>query len=83
MNKKKSSWEYQKNIYKQVNIKFNMNDPVDSEIYDFLSSGCVNVTQFIKCLLNAEIKKMGNSCYKCMGASFGDCDICEVRNEKI
>lgn len=48
---KKTSWDYQKNRYKQINIKFNMDDEYDSAIHFFLTCKTDNATRLIKDLL--------------------------------
>ena len=47
-NKKKTSWQYQKNKYKQVNIKFNMFDEYDAMIYWYLTAKTDNASKLIK-----------------------------------
>ena len=57
MSNKKSSWEYQKNRYKQLNIKFNMDNNDDSMIYYYLTCKTDNATRLIKNLLLDQIWK--------------------------
>ena len=57
MSNKKSSWEYQKNRYKQLNIKFNMDNDDDSMIYYYLTCKTGNATRLIKDLLLEQIWK--------------------------
>ena len=73
---KKTSWEYQKGKYKQVNIKFNMDDPVDVKVYNYLKDG--NATRIIKSLVLSVI----SPCYGCMGAAYLDCEECD-KNEIV
>lgn len=47
----KTSWEYQKGKYKQVNIKFNMNDDYDALIHWYLTCKTQNATRLIKDLV--------------------------------
>ena len=54
---KKTSWDYQKDHYKQLNVKFNMKDPVDALLYHYLTDRTVNATRLIKTLVNEEIWK--------------------------
>lgn len=49
--KKKSSWEYQKNKYKQVNIKFNMLDEYDAMLHWYLTVKTDNASKLIKELI--------------------------------
>lgn len=50
---KKTSWDYQKNNYKQINIKFDMRDPVDALLYHYLTDKTVNASKLIKSLVNS------------------------------
>ena len=54
MNKKKS-WDYQKDRYKQINIKFNMSDIDDATIYHFAAHCSTNTSALIKKLLYDEM----------------------------
>ncbi len=54
MENKKTSWDYQKNRYKQLNIKFDMNDTVDGLLYHFISTQS-NSTKVIKKLIYDEL----------------------------
>ncbi len=54
MENKKTSWDYQKNRYKQLNIKFDMNDAVDGLLYHFISTQN-NSTKVIKKLIYDEL----------------------------
>jgi len=54
MENKKTSWDYQKNRYKQLNIKFDMNDTVDGLLYHFISTQN-NSTKVIKKLIYDEL----------------------------
>lgn len=48
MSDKKTSWQYQKNKYKQVNIKFNMTDDYDAMIHWYLTVKTANASRLIK-----------------------------------
>lgn len=50
----KKSWDYQKNRYKQINIKFDLNNLDDAEIYHF-AAHCSNTSKVIKDLLYDEM----------------------------
>ena len=53
---KKTSWEYEKERNcKQMRIVFNMDDPVDAQIYHFLDRFKPNRTSFIKRLVYDEL----------------------------
>lgn len=52
---KKSSWEYQKERYKQLNIKFNMSNPEDALLYHFIANVTHNSTALIKKLIYEEM----------------------------
>ena len=55
-NKKKTSWDYQKNKnYKQVKMTFNLDDPTDSLLYYYLNRFKPNRTSFIKRLVYEEM----------------------------
>ena len=54
MENRKTSWHYQKNRYKQLNIKFDMNDAVDGLLYHFISTQN-NSTKVIKKLIYDEL----------------------------
>ena len=49
--KKKSSWQYQKNKYKQINIKFNMSDDYDAMLHWYLTTKTANASRLIKDLI--------------------------------
>lgn len=51
MSDKKKSWDYQKDKYKQINIKFNMQDDYDSLIHWYLTTKTNNASRLIKDLL--------------------------------
>ena len=57
MTKKKKSWQYQKNRYKQVNIKFNMSDDYDAMLHWYLTVQTDNASRLIKDLLYQHITK--------------------------
>ena len=50
-NNRKSSWQYQKNRYKQVNIKFNMQDDYDAMLHWYLTAKTDNASRLIKDLI--------------------------------
>lgn len=50
-NRKKSSWFYQKNKYKQLNIKFNMTDDYDAMLHWYLTVKTNNASRLIKDLV--------------------------------
>lgn len=50
-NKRKSSWQYQKNKYKQFNIKFNMQDDYDAMLHWYLTVKTDNASRLIKDLI--------------------------------
>ena len=53
---RKTSWEYEKaRNCKQMRIVFNMDDPVDAQIYHFLECYKPNRTSFIKSLVYDEL----------------------------
>lgn len=52
---KKSSWEYQKDHYKQVNIKFDMRDPMDALLYHYLTDRTVNASRLVKSLVTDQM----------------------------
>lgn len=51
----KKSWKYQKDRYKQVNIKFNMDDEYDSLIHWYLTVKTDNASRLIKDLIYQHI----------------------------
>ena len=53
----KTSWEYQKGNYKQINIKFNLNDADDALLFHFAANRTVNTTALIKNLLRDEMMR--------------------------
>lgn len=55
MKAKKSSWDYQRDRYKQINIKFDMNSPDDATLYHFVSDCTRNTSGLIKQLLRDEM----------------------------
>lgn len=57
MSNSRKSWDYQKDKYKQVNIKFNMNDDYDSLIHHYLTCRTSNASRLIKDLLYEHIGK--------------------------
>lgn len=52
--KKKTSWDYQKGKYKQVSIRFLIEDQEDMLLYHYLNRSD-NITQFIKYLIRMEM----------------------------
>ena len=52
---KKKSWEDQKNKYKQVNIKFNMDDDYDALLHWYLTVKTDNASRLIKDLIYQHI----------------------------
>lgn len=57
MDKKKSSWQYQKDNYKQVNIKFNMRDEYDAMLHWYLTAKTDNASRLIKDLVYNHIEE--------------------------
>ena len=56
MNKKKKSWDYQKEKnYRQVKIVFNLDNEIDSMIYHYMSKFIPNRTSYIKRLVYEEM----------------------------
>lgn len=55
MENKRKSWDYQKGKYKQVNIKFNMDDEYDSLIHWYLTVKTDNASRLIKDLIYQHI----------------------------
>ena len=53
--KNKTSWQYQKGKYKQINIKFNMDDDQDALIHWYLTCKTANATRLIKDLVYQQI----------------------------
>ena len=70
MTSKKTSWEYQKGKYFQLNIKFKCDNSIDMQIYQYLKEN--NASETVKRLVWSVI----NPCYGCMGAAFNDCEVC-------
>ena len=52
---KKKSWDYQKDHYKQINIKFNMRDDYDALIHWYLTCKTANASRLIKDLIYQKI----------------------------
>lgn len=59
MAEKKKSWDYQKDRYKQVNIKFNLEDDYDRLIHFYLTCKVDNASRLIKELVYAYIGEGG------------------------
>ena len=55
MRNKKKSWDYQKNRYKQVNIKFDMRNLDDAMLHHFVVDGTTNTSALIKRLIYEEM----------------------------
>lgn len=56
MSDKKTSWEYEKaRNSKQIRLVFNMDDPVDAQVFHYLERYKPNRTSFIKKLVYAEL----------------------------
>ena len=55
MSEIKTSWDYQKNRYKQINIKFNMEDDYDAMIHFYLTCKTANASRLIKDLVYQHI----------------------------
>ncbi len=56
MQKRKSSWEYEKaRNSKQIRLVFNLDDPVDAQIYHYLERYKPNRTGLIKRLVYDEL----------------------------
>ena len=51
----KTSWDYQKNRYKQINIKFNMEDEYDAMLHYYLTCKTDNASRLIKDLIYQHI----------------------------
>lgn len=51
----KKSWDYQKNRYKQINIKFNMEDAYDAMLHFYLTCKTENASRLIKDLVYQHI----------------------------
>ena len=61
MSKKKTSWDYaKKRNYKQFKLVFDLDDPMDADIYHYLHDVVKNKTRYIKELLIAEMLRLGN-----------------------
>ena len=55
---KKTSWDYQKlKNYKQVKIMFNLDDDLDSLLYEYLQNYKPNRTSFLKRLVYDEMAR--------------------------
>ena len=52
--KKTKSWKYQKDRYKQVSLKFNMDDVDDALLYHYLTRSD-NVSKLLKDLIRASM----------------------------
>ena len=48
MSDKKTSWDYQRDNYKQINIKFNMSNEDDKILYYYLTCKNWNISGLIK-----------------------------------
>ena len=56
----KTSWDYQKDKYKQVNIKFNMNNEIDAAMHYYLTCKADNATGLLKELLYLHMEEEAN-----------------------
>lgn len=54
---KKTSWDYQRGKYKQVNLKFNLYDQEDLRLYYYLTCKEVNASGLLKQLLREHIQR--------------------------
>lgn len=68
---KKTSWDYQRDRYKQISLKFDILNKGEASLYSYLKNK-ENISCYIKDLIRRDI----DPCYVCMGASFGDCESC-------
>lgn len=55
MKENRTSWDYQKGKYKQVNIKFNITDDYDALIHWYLTCKTQNASRLIKDLVYQKI----------------------------
>ena len=60
MPKNKKSWDYQRGKYKQISIKFNMDDEYDQMLHFYLTTKVSNMSRLIKDLLYQHIGGMDN-----------------------
>ena len=76
----KKSWTYQRGRYKQISLKFNMDNESDVVVYEYLTNSD-NISRTIRSAILDRIASESdiNDCYGCMGASFGDCEHCTKR----
>lgn len=51
----KKSWDYQKNRYKQINIKFDTNNNDDLILYHFIADCTKNTSALLKKLIYEEM----------------------------
>ena len=58
--KKKTSWDYQRDRYKQISIKFRPGDDEDDLIYWYLTNKVANKSGLIKDLIMEQIFKEAN-----------------------
>lgn len=49
--KSKTAWDYQRGRYKQINIKFDMQNADDALLHHYIVDCTVNTTARIKCLI--------------------------------
>lgn len=68
---KRTSWDYQRDRYKQISLKFDILNKSEASLYSYLKNK-ENISGYIKDLIRRDI----DPCYGCMGASFGDCESC-------
>ena len=71
------SWKYQKGRYKQISLKFNMDNDSDVIVYEYLTNSD-NISKTIRSAILDRIAMESdiNNCYGCRGDSFGDCELC-------
>lgn len=55
MSEKKTSWDYQRDKYKQINIKFNMDNEDDALMHWYLTVKTANASRLIKDLVYRHI----------------------------
>lgn len=57
MKSNKKSWDYQKNRYKQVNIKFDVTNNGDLLLYHFITDSTKNTSALLKKLIYEEMAR--------------------------
>lgn len=58
---KKSVWQYQKNRYKQINLKFFKESETDMEIFKHLKTR-ENVSRYLKVLIYEDMQRWCDKC---------------------